>query len=69
MSTQVYHDINNVDHVYHCAAIVSFSKKQRVKMQNINVKGTSNIVNACLDNKVKKLRFHKFCCCNWQKRK
>jgi dihydroflavonol-4-reductase len=55
--SQVYQHIRVVDHVYHCAAIVSFSKKQRVKMHNINVKGTSNIVNACLDNKVKKLGF------------
>ena len=55
--SQVYQHIRDVDHVYHCAAIVSFSKKQRVKMHNINVKGTSNIVNACLDNKVKKLGF------------
>ena len=53
--TQVYHEINNVDHVYHCAAIVSFSKKQRTKMQNINIKGTADIVNACLENKGKKL--------------
>jgi nucleoside-diphosphate-sugar epimerase len=55
--SQVYQHTRDVDHVYHCAAIVSFSKKQRVKMHNINVKGTSNIVNACLDNKVKKLGF------------
>lgn len=55
--TQVYHQINEVDHVYHCAAIVSFSKKQRIKMQNINIKGTANIVNACIENKVKKLGF------------
>ena len=55
--TQVYQEINNIDHVYHCAAIVSFSKKQRTKMQNINIKGTANIVNACLENKVKKLGY------------
>ena len=31
--TQVYQEINNIDHVYHCAAIVSFNKKQRSKMR------------------------------------
>ena len=55
--TKIYHEINNIDHIFHCAAIVSFSKKQRKKMQNINIKGTANIVNACLENKVKKLGF------------
>ena len=55
--TKIYNEINNIDHVFHCAAIVSFSKKQRKKMQNINIKGTANIVNACLENKVKKLGF------------
>ena len=34
--TQVYHEVNNIDHVYHCAAIVSFSKK--TKDQNAEYK-------------------------------
>lgn len=34
--------------VIHCAAIVSFSKKEAVSMHKINVEGTANIVNACL---------------------
>ena len=55
--SQVYEQLQKVDHVYHCAAIVSFSKKERTKMHNINVKGTLNIVNACLENKIKKLGF------------
>lgn len=55
--SQVYEQLQNVDHVYHCAAIVSFSKKERTKMHRINVKGTSNIVNACLENNIKKLGF------------
>ena len=29
--TQVYHEVNNIDHVYHCAAIVSFSKNKGPK--------------------------------------
>ena len=27
--TQVYQEINNIDHVYHCAAIVSFQKRTK----------------------------------------
>jgi len=41
--------------VYHCAAMVSFNPKAKMKMMKINVEGTANIVNACLDKKVSKL--------------
>lgn len=43
------------DIVYHCAALVSFRKKDFRLMMNINRKGTANIVNVCLDLKIKKL--------------
>ena len=52
---QVFETVDGVDHVYHCAAIVSFLKKDQSMMSNINIKGTANIVNACLEYKVKKL--------------
>ena len=52
---QVFDIVKGVDHVYHSAAIVSFLKRDQSKMSNINIKGTANIVNACLENKVKKL--------------
>ncbi|MDB2482841.1 NAD-dependent epimerase/dehydratase family protein [bacterium] len=52
---QVFDTVKGVDHVYHSAAIVSFLKRDQSKMSNINIKGTANIVNACLENKVKKL--------------
>jgi nucleoside-diphosphate-sugar epimerase len=56
-STQVYDAIKEVDHVYHVAAIVSFNKKDRNKIKNINIVGTSNVVDACIHEKVKKLGF------------
>ncbi len=35
-------------HVYHCAAIVSYHRKDRNEMYRINVEGTANVVNAAL---------------------
>ncbi len=49
--------IENVDYVVHTAAIVSFAPKDRNKMFKTNVEGTTNIVNLCLDKKIKKLCF------------
>lgn len=46
-----------VDYVYHCAAIVSFAPGAAAKMLQSNVDGTANVVNACLEQKVKKLVF------------
>lgn len=46
-----------VTHVYHCAAMVSFNKRDFNTMYNVNVVGTENIVNACLASGVKKLCF------------
>jgi nucleoside-diphosphate-sugar epimerase len=43
--------------VYHCAALVSFKKADKNLMKNINVEGTRNIVDACLDHKIEKLCF------------
>ncbi|HYG50102.1 MAG TPA: NAD-dependent epimerase/dehydratase family protein [Flavobacteriales bacterium] len=47
--------MKGVDYVYHCAALVSFKKQDREKLQKINVEGTYNVVNACLDAGIKKL--------------
>lgn len=41
--------------VYHCAAMVSFNPKNTNKLIATNVEGTANIVNACLENNVRKL--------------
>lgn len=44
-----------VTHVYHTAAIVSFESKRKAFMLKTNIEGTANIVNLCLDYKIKKL--------------
>jgi len=43
-----------IKEVYHCAALVSFQKSDRKNLQDINVKGTRNLVNACLDANIRK---------------
>ena len=47
--------MQGVDYVYHCAAIISFDPRELKAMLSVNVEGTANVVNACLDNGVKKL--------------
>lgn len=47
--------LDGVDFVYHAAAFVSFDPGERQTMIRINVDGTANLVNACLERKVKKL--------------
>ena len=45
----------NVSMVYHCAALISFDRKDENKMRKINIEGTANIVNFCLSFSIKKL--------------
>ena len=47
--------MQNVTQLYHCAAIVSFNKKDKNKLFKINIDGTANVVNAALDAGVKKM--------------
>jgi len=47
--------LENVEEVYHAAAIVSFNPRKKHEMLNINVGGTANVVNACLAHGVRKL--------------
>jgi dihydroflavonol-4-reductase len=47
--------LEGVTEIYHCAAIVSFDPKERKTMINNNVEGTSNLVNAAIENGVGKL--------------
>ncbi len=41
--------------VFHCAGLVSFYKSDQEKLYKLNVLGTKNIVNACLENACAKL--------------
>lgn len=47
--------LTGVTEIYHCAAIVSFDPKERQKMIANNVEGTANLVNAAIENGVKKI--------------
>lgn len=47
--------LKGVDKVIHAAAIVSFAPGQEEQMLKVNIEGTANIVNACLENGVGKL--------------
>ncbi len=47
--------MEGITEVYHCAALVSFAPKDEKKLYSINVDGTANIVNACLNANVRKL--------------
>lgn len=48
---------DNIEYVYHTAADVSFKPGDRLRLLDNNVGGTANVVNACLEKKVKKLCF------------
>ena len=45
----------NIEYVYHCAALISFDPKDENKLRKINIEGTANVVNFCLEFDVKKL--------------
>ncbi len=47
--------MQNISTVYHCAGLVSFNPADEKKLFSINVEGTANVVNAALQNAVKKL--------------
>ena len=45
--------LDGVSVVFHCAALVSFAKKDKQRLLENNVVGTRNVVNACLKTGVK----------------
>ena len=45
----------NIEYVYHCAALISFDPNDEDLLRKINIEGTANIVNFCIHNKIKKL--------------
>ncbi|GAB4329761.1 MAG: NAD-dependent epimerase/dehydratase family protein [Bacteroidales bacterium] len=51
----LYEALEGVENVYHAAAKVSFLPSDRKEMNQVNVLGTANLVNAALDRKVRKL--------------
>ncbi|HUZ59610.1 MAG TPA: NAD-dependent epimerase/dehydratase family protein [Hanamia sp.] len=47
--------MQGITHVCHSAALVSYDPKDKHNLFRINIEGTSNVVNACIDASVKKL--------------
>jgi dihydroflavonol-4-reductase len=47
--------MKGIRYVYHSAAIISFHPSEKRKLFQVNVEGTANIVNACLEEGVEKL--------------
>lgn len=45
----------NIKYVYHCAAHISFNPKDENLLRKVNIEGTANIVNFCIDKKIEKL--------------
>lgn len=44
--------LNDITSVYHCAALVSLNNSDRNQLLKINVEGTVNLVNACIQKKI-----------------
>lgn len=53
--TSLYKSLDKVDTVIHCAAVVSFHPSDNEMMHTVNVEGTCNVVNACIEANVKNL--------------
>ncbi len=47
--------MQGIDYVYHTAAMVSFKPSDKKEMLHTNIQGTVNVVNAALNNNIKKL--------------
>lgn len=47
--------MHGIDTVIHAAAFVSFQKKDRADMYQVNVAGTANVVNSCIEFNVRRL--------------
>ncbi len=45
----------NIDYVYHCAGLISYDPNDEDLLRKVNIEGTANIVNFCIDFKIKKL--------------
>ena len=43
---------DEISHVYHCAALVTFNPSLYLKMRKVNIEGTANLVNFCIDNNI-----------------
>lgn len=54
---EIEDSLKNVDEVFHLAAVVSFSKKNNELINDVNIRGTSILVNQCIKNNISKFHF------------
>jgi nucleoside-diphosphate-sugar epimerase len=45
----------NIEYVYHCAGLISYDPNDETLLRKVNIEGTANIVNFCLEYNIKKL--------------
>ena len=45
----------NIDYLYHCAGLISYDPNDEDLLRKVNIEGTANIVNFCIEFQVKKL--------------
>ena len=45
----------NIDYVYHCAGLISYDPNDEEELRKVNIEGTANIVNFCIQYQIKKL--------------
>ncbi|GAA3758594.1 NAD-dependent epimerase/dehydratase family protein [Flavobacterium ginsengiterrae] len=48
---------NDIEYVYHCAALISFDPKDEEALRKINIEGTANMVNFSIAREIKKFCF------------
>ncbi|PWL40227.1 NAD-dependent epimerase [Flagellimonas aquimarina] len=53
--TSLHELFQDVEYVYHCAALISFDPNDYNALVKTNIEGTANVVNICLEHNIKKL--------------
>ncbi len=53
--SSLHEAMQGVSYVIHSAAVVSFLSKDYAQMRKVNIEGTANVVNCCIENQIKKL--------------
>jgi len=48
----LFEAMDGISHVYHCAALISFHPKDKKEMLKVNVEGTSNLLNICMQKNI-----------------
>lgn len=51
----LYKAFTGIDTVFHTAGLIAYKKKDRTRMEKVNVFGTENVMDACLTKGVRKL--------------